>query len=34
VALTLAPAVPVYQDLNGDQDKTQFKAAATLSFSF
>jgi hypothetical protein len=34
VALTLAPSVPVYQDLNGDQDKTQFKVAATLSFSF
>jgi hypothetical protein len=34
VALTLAPSIPVYQDLNGDQDKTQFKAAATLSFSF
>jgi hypothetical protein len=34
VALTLAPALPVYQDLNGDQAKTQFKAAATLSFSF
>jgi hypothetical protein len=34
VALTVAPSIPVYQDLNGDQDETQFKAAATLSFSF
>jgi Putative MetA-pathway of phenol degradation len=34
VALTLAPSFPVYQDLNGDQDKTQFKVAGTLSFSF
>jgi hypothetical protein len=34
VALTVAPSFPVYQDLNGDQDKTRFKMAATLSFSF
>jgi hypothetical protein len=34
VALTMAPSFPVYQDLNGDQDKTTFKLAATLSVSF
>jgi hypothetical protein len=34
MALTVAPSIPVYQDLNGDQDKTRFKFAATLSFSF
>jgi hypothetical protein len=33
-ALTVAPSIPVYQDLNGDQDKTKFKLAATLSLSF
>lgn len=34
VALTVAPSVPVLQDLNGDQDKTRFKVSAVLSFSF
>ena len=34
VALTLAPSVPVVQDLNGDQDKTRLKVAATVSVSF
>jgi hypothetical protein len=34
VALTVAPSIPVWQDLNGDQDKTEFKVAAVLSFSF
>ena len=34
VALTLASAFPVLQDLKGDQIKTEYKVAATLSFSF
>lgn len=34
VALTLAPSIPIWQDLNGDQDDTRFKVAATLSWSF
>jgi hypothetical protein len=34
LALTVAPSVPIAQDLNGDQDKTRFKLATTLSLSF
>lgn len=34
VALTIAPAFPVLQDLDGDQIKTDFKVAMTLSLSF
>lgn len=34
VALSLAPALPVYQDLDGDQPETRAKLAFTLSFSF
>jgi hypothetical protein len=34
VALTLAPSVPIVQDLNGDQIEARFKLSATLSFSF
>jgi hypothetical protein len=33
-ALSIAPAFPIYQDLNGDQPDTQFKASVTLSMSF
>jgi hypothetical protein len=33
-ALSLAAALPVAQDLNGDQIETRFKAAVTLSFAF
>jgi len=34
VALTLASAFPVVQELNGDQVETRFKLALTLSFTF
>jgi hypothetical protein len=34
LSATIAPAFPVVQDLNGDQIKSQFKLALTLSFSF
>jgi Putative MetA-pathway of phenol degradation len=34
VALTVAPSFPVWQDLNGDQDKTEVKVAVTVSVSF
>jgi hypothetical protein len=34
IALTVAPSFPVLQDLNGDQIKSEFKVAATLSVSF
>jgi hypothetical protein len=34
LALTVAAGVPVYQALNGDQDKTRFKLSATMSLSF
>lgn len=34
VSLSLAPAVPVYQDLNGDQPETRGKLTFTMSFSF
>jgi len=33
-ALAIAPAFPIYQDQNGDQPDTQFKASVTLSMSF
>jgi len=32
-ALSLEPAFPVYQNLYGEQDETQFKLALTLSFT-
>lgn len=34
VAVTVAPSIPVLQELNGDQIESQFKLAATLDFSF
>lgn len=34
VALTVAPAVPIYQDLNGDQAETRARLAVDLSWSF
>jgi outer membrane putative beta-barrel porin/alpha-amylase len=34
VALTVAPAVPVIQHLNGEQGRVNFKLAVTLSYSF
>jgi Putative MetA-pathway of phenol degradation len=34
VALSLAPALPVAQDVNGDQVETQFKLALALSFTW
>lgn len=34
VTLTIAPAIPIMQDLNGDQIETTWKLAATLSVSF
>jgi hypothetical protein len=34
VALSVAPAVPVYQDLDGDQPETRGKLTVTLSVSF
>jgi hypothetical protein len=34
VAFTIAPSFPILQEQNGDQIETQFKLAATLSFSF
>ncbi|HVT87440.1 MAG TPA: transporter [Tepidisphaeraceae bacterium] len=33
-AITVAPSVPVWQELNGDQGKVDFKVAITMSFSF
>jgi hypothetical protein len=33
-ALSIAGAVPIAQDLNGDQIETRYKAAITLSFGF
>lgn len=33
-ALSIAPAFPIYQDANGDQPDTRFKASVTLSMSF
>ena len=33
-ALTIAPSFPVYQDVNGDQGKVEFKAALIYSLSF
>lgn len=34
VSLTVAPAFPVIQELNGDQIESRFKLSAILSFSF
>jgi hypothetical protein len=34
VALTVAPSIPVYQDLNGDQVETDLKLAAALAFTY
>lgn len=34
MAISLAPAVPVYQDLNGDQPETRGKLTFTMDFSF
>lgn len=34
VSLTAAPAFPVLQDLNGEQIEADFRASATLSFTF
>jgi len=34
LSLSLAPALPVYQDLDGDQPETRAKVAFTLSYSF
>ena len=34
VALSFAPSVPIYQSLNGEQVRSDFKLSATLSFSF
>jgi hypothetical protein len=34
VALTVAPSIPVYQDLNGEQVEADFKLAAALAFTF
>jgi hypothetical protein len=34
VALTVAPSIPVYQDLNGEQVEADFKLAAGLAFTF
>lgn len=34
IAMTVAPSVPIYQNLNGDQDKTRWRLAATVSVSF
>ena len=33
-ALTVAPSIPIYEDLNGNQGRVEFKVAVTLSFSF
>jgi hypothetical protein len=33
-ALTVAPSVPIFQDLNGNQGRVSFKVAVTLSFGF
>ena len=34
VALTIAPQIPLYQHVNGDQGKVEFKITTSLSFSF
>jgi hypothetical protein len=34
VSLTVAPSIPVLQELNGDQIESRFKLAAALSFAF
>jgi len=33
VALSVAPAIPIYQDLEGEQVESDWRAAVTLSFS-
>ena len=33
-SLTVAPSIPFYQDLNGDQIESKFKLAVTAGFSF
>ncbi len=33
-ALTVAPSIPIWQELNGDQGKVDFKLAVSVSFSF
>ena len=32
--MTVAPSVPIFQDLNGNQGRVEFKLAVTLSLSF
>jgi len=34
IALTLAPSFPVYQHVNGDQGKVEFKVSVSLSLAF
>jgi len=34
MALTLAPSIPVFEHLNGDQGRVDYKIAASLSFAF
>lgn len=34
IALTVAPSFPIWEDLNGDQGKVDWKLAVTFSFSF
>ena len=34
VGLTIAAPIPIYQDLNGEQLKTDFKVLAELSLEF
>lgn len=34
VALSVSPAIPIHQDLNGDQVETKAKLTLNLSFSF
>jgi hypothetical protein len=33
-ALTVAPSIPIYQELNGDQGRVEFKVAVTFSVGF
>ena len=33
LALTIAPSFPIFQNVNGDQGKVEFKMAISLSFS-
>ncbi|HEY7089186.1 MAG TPA: transporter [Tepidisphaeraceae bacterium] len=34
LALTVAPSIPILQELNGEQIESEFKLSATLSYSF